>query len=84
VRIEFDLLKTKSKMKNDKWDNRLSLIRDRSKIPDEKLLMGSIKKKYPVVLDDGKTIVYIADESKAEETRLKYKLLRESRFPTHS
>ena len=71
-------------MKNDKWDNRLSLIRDRSKIPDEKLLMGSIKKKYPVVLDDGKTIVYIADESKAEETRLKYKLLRESRFPTHS
>ena len=84
MRIEFDLLKTKSKMKNDKWDNRLSLIRDRSKIPDEKLLMGSIKKKYPVVLDDGKTIVYIADESKAEETRLKYKLLRESRFPTHS
>ena len=71
-------------MKNDKWDNRLSLVRDRSKISDEKLLMGSIKKKYPVVLDDGKTIVYIADESKAEETRLKYKLLRESRFPTHS
>jgi hypothetical protein len=71
-------------MKNDKWDNRLSLVRDRSKISDEKLLMGSIKKKYPVVLDDGKTIVYIADESKAEETRLKYKLLRESRFPSKS
>jgi len=71
-------------MKNDKLDNRNSLALSRFKIPDEKLLMGSIKGKYPVILDDGKTIVYISDESKADETRLKYKLLRESRFPTHS
>jgi len=70
--------------KNGKMDNRNSLALNRSKIPDDKLLMGSTKGKYPVVLDDGKTIVYISDESKADETRLKYKLLRESRFPTHS
>ena len=71
-------------MKNDKLDNRNSLALSRFKIPDEKLLMGSIKGKYPVILDDGKTIVYISDESKAEETRLKYELLRNSRFPSHS
>jgi len=70
-------------MKNDKLDNRSSLALNKSKIPAEKLLMGSTKGKFPVVMDDGKTIVYISDESKAEETRLKYKLLRESRFPAH-
>lgn len=70
-------------MKNDKLDNRNGLALNRSKIADDKLLMGSTKGKYPVVLDDGKTIVYISDESKAEETRVKYKLLRESKFPAH-
>ena len=69
-------------MKDDKFDNSNGLANNRSKIPDEKKLMGSIKKKYPVVLDDGKTIVYISDESKAEETRQKYKSLRDSRFPS--
>jgi hypothetical protein len=71
-------------MKNGKLDNRNSLALHRSKIPDEKLLMGSLKGKYPVVLDDGRTVVYITDESKADETRIKYKLLRESTFPSNS
>lgn len=70
-------------MKKDKMDNRNSLALHRSKIPDDKLLMGSLKGKYPVVLDDGRTTVYIADESKADETKLKYELLRESKFPAH-
>ena len=70
-------------MKNDKMDNRLSLALHRSKIPDDKLLMGSLKGKYPVVLDDGRTTVYILDASKADETRLKYKLLRDITFPSH-
>jgi hypothetical protein len=69
-------------MKNDTLENRLNLARMRAKIPDDKLSMGSTQGKYPVVLDDGKTIIYISDASKAEETRLKYKLLKESRFPT--
>lgn len=71
-------------MKIDSFDNRLSLARNRAKIPDEKLKMGSLKGKFPVVLDGGRTIVYISDESKEAETRLKYELLKESRFPTHS
>jgi len=71
-------------MKNDKIDNRNSLAINRYKIPDDKLLMGSTKGKYPVVLDDGRTVIYISDESKADETRLKYKLLRESTFPSKS
>ncbi|MDD5508026.1 MAG: hypothetical protein PHD25_06800 [Bacteroidales bacterium] len=71
-------------MKNDKLDNRMSLAHDHTKIPDEKLLMGSIKGKHPVVLDDGKTIVYISDKSKEEETRLKYELHKNSRFPSHA
>jgi hypothetical protein len=71
-------------MKNDKLDNRLSLALNRSKIPDAKLLMGSIRDKYPVVLDDGRTIVYISDKSKADETKLKYELLRNNRFPSQS
>jgi hypothetical protein len=70
-------------MKDDKLDNRNSLALHRSKIPDDKLLMGSTKGKYPVVMDDGRTVVYISDESKADETRLKYQLLKESRFPDH-
>jgi hypothetical protein len=69
-------------MKKDSLESRLNLERIKSKIPDEKLLMGSLKGKYPVILDDGKTIVYISDISKAEETKLKYKLQRNSSFPT--
>lgn len=71
-------------MKNDAMENRLNLARIRSKIPDDKLLMGSIKGKYAVILDDGKTTVYISDESRADEIRLRYKLLRESKYPSHS
>jgi c-di-AMP phosphodiesterase-like protein len=71
-------------MKEDKWDNRLSLARSRAKIPDEKLLMGSTKGKYPVVLDDGKTIIYILDETRADEIKAKYELLRNSKFPSRT
>jgi hypothetical protein len=71
-------------MKNDTLENRMRLAHNRSKIPDEKLLMGSTSDKYPVVLDDGRMIVYISDKSKEAETRLKYELLKNSRFPSHS
>ena len=70
-------------MKNDTLDNRLSLALNRYKIPDSKLLMGSIKEKYPVVLDDGRTTVYISDKSKEAEIRLRYELLMKSNFPAH-
>jgi hypothetical protein len=70
-------------MKKDTLENRLNLARIKAKIPDEKLLMGSTKEKFPVILDDGKTIIYISDKSKVEETRLKYELLKNSKFPSH-
>ena len=71
-------------MKNDALDNRMSLANNRSKIPAEKLSMGSIKGKYPVVLDGGRTIVYISDKSEEAQTRLKYELLKKNRIPTYS
>jgi hypothetical protein len=70
-------------MKNDTLENRMILAHNRSKIPDDKLSMGALKGKYPVILNDGKTIVYISDENKAEETRERYDLLMKSRFPSH-
>jgi hypothetical protein len=39
-----------------------------------KLLTGSTIDKYPVVLDGGKTIIFISDKSKEDEIRLKYKM----------
>jgi c-di-AMP phosphodiesterase-like protein len=71
-------------MNDDKSENRINKALNRTKIPDEKLLMGSINDKYPVVMDDGRTIIYISDKSKEAETRLKYELLRESRFSSLS
>ena len=38
------------------------------------LLAGSTKDKYPVVMDNGKTIVYISDKSRENEIREKYTL----------
>lgn len=39
-----------------------------------KLLTGSTNDKYAVVMDNGKTIVFISDRSKEAETRLKYQM----------
>jgi hypothetical protein len=71
-------------MKNDSLENRMMLAHNREKISDAKLLMGSLKGKYPVILDDGKTIIYISDESKEAETKLRYESLMRSRFPIYS
>jgi hypothetical protein len=71
-------------MKNDTLENRLNLARLKAKIPDDKLLMGSTKDKYPVMLKDGRTVIYISDISKVEETRLKYELLMKSKMPSFS
>jgi hypothetical protein len=71
-------------MKNDTLENRLSLAQQKSKIPDAKLSMGSIMNKYPVVLDHGRTIIYISDKTKEDETRLKYEALKNSKFPSHN
>jgi hypothetical protein len=37
-----------------------------------KLLTGSTMGKYPIVMDGGKTIIYISDRRKEQEIRDKY------------
>jgi len=46
------------------------------KIPDSKLLTGSTVGKYPVILDGGRTIIYISDKSREAEVRERYELRR--------
>jgi hypothetical protein len=67
-------------MKNGTVDNRMKLANYHHNLPQSKLLTGSTKDKFPIMLDDGKTIIFISDKSKEAETRLKYKMQRESRF----
>jgi hypothetical protein len=71
-------------MKNDRLANRMKMLHNREKISDEKLLMGSTRDKFPVVMDGGKTVIYISDKSKEAETRLRYELLKKGRFPAYS
>ncbi len=59
-------------MKKDTLENRMMMERQGLKISDAKLLMGSLIGKYPVVLDGGKTTIYISDKSKEAETRIRY------------
>jgi hypothetical protein len=63
-------------MKKDTLENRMSLANSRMKVPQAKLLTGTTAGKFPVILDGGKTIIFIADKSKEAETRLKYELRR--------
>jgi hypothetical protein len=39
------------------------------------VLTGETSDKYAILLDDGKTVVFISDKSKEAATRLKYKML---------
>jgi hypothetical protein len=59
-------------MKKDTLEHRMMQERQRLKVPDSKLLSGSTKDKYPVVLDGGRTIIFIEDKSKESETRKRY------------
>ncbi len=61
-------------MKNDLLSNRMNLTNQRISVPQSKLLTGSVVDKYPVVLDGGKTIIFIADKSQEAETRFRYEL----------
>jgi hypothetical protein len=63
-------------MKNDLIENRLNLSNSRHHIPAAKLSSGSVVNKYPVILDGGKTIIFITDKSLETETRNRYALRR--------
>jgi len=61
-------------MKEDVLTNRMNMANHKVSVPRAKLLTGSVANKFPVVLDDGKTIVFISDKSLEAETRHKYEL----------
>jgi hypothetical protein len=63
-------------MNNHKMEQRLKMEHNREKISNERILMGSTKGKYPVVLDNGRTTIYISDKSKEMEVRMKYEKMR--------
>ena len=71
-------------MENELMEDSPGRAPSRSKSPDDKQLLGSIIDKYPVVLNDGRTVVYISDKSKEAEIRLKYELLKDKKFPTRN
>ncbi len=60
-------------MKGDMFDNRHNLFNYQKAIPKEKQENGSTKDKYPVILDDGKTIIFISDKTKEQEVIERYK-----------
>lgn len=60
--------------KGDAVDNRLLMSNHQIAVPKSKLLSGSVVDKFPILLDDGRTIVYISDKSREREIRLRYGL----------
>lgn len=60
--------------KTDLLDVRHELTNHQTVIPRSKLLSGSVINKYPIILDGGKTIVFISDRSKEPEIREKYEM----------
>lgn len=59
-------------MKLDKLDCNRNLSNPQKHIPTVKQETGSTKDKYPVVLDGGKTIIYISDKSREKEITERY------------
>ncbi|MDO9512863.1 MAG: hypothetical protein Q7J34_13985 [Bacteroidales bacterium] len=67
-------------MKKDTLEYRMMQERNRQKLADSKLLCGSLHGKFPVVMDGGKTTIFISDISKEAETREKYKTIMNNRI----
>jgi len=60
-------------MKGDKFDNRRILMNSQRVIPKTQLEVGSTKDKFPVFLDNGRTIIFISDKTKKQEAIERYK-----------
>jgi hypothetical protein len=67
-------------MRKDTLEYRMMMENNRGKIANSKLLNGSLAGKFPVVLDNGKTTIYISDKSKESETREKYQLRKDNKL----
>jgi hypothetical protein len=53
-------------------DNRIQMSIHQVPVPDSKISYGSVTDKYPVILDGGKTIIFISDKRKESKIREKY------------
>ncbi len=71
-------------MKKDTLEFRMMQERQRLKIPNSKLLTGSTADKYPVILDGGRTVLFISDKSKEAETIEKYELRRGNKLMVYT
>jgi hypothetical protein len=59
---------------NNAIGNRMNISNHQKRVPKAKLSTGSLAGMYPVILDDGRTIIYTSDKSKENEIREKYAL----------
>jgi hypothetical protein len=59
---------------NIELENRKELSNQQVIIPSSKLSAGSLENKYPVILDGGKTVIYISDRRQEGEIKLRYTL----------
>jgi len=71
-------------MKKDTLEYRMMQENNRFKVPNSKLLTGSTIGKYPIILDGGRTTIFISDKSKESETRQKYELRKDNRVNFYS
>ena len=69
---------------NNSIDVRIELSNQQNLIPKLKLSSGSVTNKYPVIIDGGKTIIFITDRSKEAEARHKYELRKNSKSYSRS
>jgi len=60
-------------MKKDSFTKRMDMLKSRSKVHKGQLT-GSTADKYPVILDGGRTVIFVSDKSKEAETRANYAL----------
>jgi hypothetical protein len=58
--------------------NETARLKSPTTSPDQMLIYGSTADKYPVMLDDRKTIIFISDKSKEDEIRQRYALLSQN------
>jgi hypothetical protein len=67
-------------MKKSTLEYRMMEENNRLKTAKSKHLTGSLTGKYPIVLDGGRTTIFISDKSKESETRQKYELRMDNRL----
>ena len=61
-------------------DSSMSMSNHHGKASKPKSSTGSLAGKYPVILDEGRTIIYISDKSLEQETRKNYESRQNNRL----